>query len=171
MSEAAHVTEFQALTEFRAALCTFQKDAQDALATIEMEVRRAQDWLDGQIKFWRQAVHNCHEEVAEAKAALQSRKMFKLWDKPPDTSEQEEALARAERRLEHAEDRVETCRRWGPMLQRAIEEYEAPARRLGGYLDGELPRGLALLERMSAALERYAELKAPSANPSPGTTP
>jgi hypothetical protein len=161
MNESARVTELQTLAELRAALCIFQAEGQEALAAVEFEVRRAAEWLDEQKTFWQRAVYDCQEEVTQAKGDLARRKMFKLFEHTPDCTEQEKALRQALHRLEAAETKLANCRRWIPLLQREIEEYQGPARRLAGLLEGVLPRAVALLERMSAALEAYVEVAPP----------
>src|SRR5579862_7139919 len=104
MSDKARVTALDALTDFRTALSIFKQDAQDALGAVELEIQRAQDWLDNQRAHWRREMTACEDEVTQAKAELARRKMFYLFDQPPDCSEQEKALRLALRRLEHAEE-------------------------------------------------------------------
>jgi hypothetical protein len=159
--------ELQTLAEFRAALCIFQEGTQEALASVEFEIRRAAEWLDEQKRLWQQTVRDCQEEVVQAKADLARRKMSKLFDRPPDCTEQELALRQALHRLEEAESKVESCRRWVPLLEREVEEYQGPARRLLGLVEGEVPRAMALLARMSAALEAYIDVAVPGDRASP----
>jgi hypothetical protein len=170
MSDAAHVTAISALADFKAAFSTFKKEGQDALVAADMEAQRAQDWLDQQQQFWKREVRDAQDDVAQAKNELARKKMFTEAGRPPDTTEEERVLRRALHRLEEAEAKVEACRRWGPVLQREIDEYNGPTHRLAGFLEGGMPRALALLERMIAALEGYVAL-APSAEPDPAATP
>lgn len=162
MSESARVTAIGALAEFKAAFAAFKDDGMDALLAADMEARRATEWLDQQTKQWKREVRDCEDDLAAAKNELARKKMIHYFDKPPDTTEEEKAVRRAQRRLEEAEDKVEACRRWGPALQRAIEEYEGPTRRLCGYLEGSVPRAMALLERMVAALDAYVAMAPPA---------
>ncbi len=37
----------------------------------------------------------------------------------------------------------------------AVDEFQGPVQQLMGMLDGDIPRAIVLLERMSAALEQY----------------
>src|SRR5438045_8053832 len=88
----------------------------------------------------------------------------------PDTTVQERNLRRAEARLDHARDQVKKCRAWEAKLPKLIDElYTAAARRLGLYLEGDLARGLAGLDRRVATLESYAELR-PDYAPAPSMT-
>ena len=77
------------------------------------------------------------------------------------------ALAKAKARLREAEDKVAVVRRWKRELPLAVNEYEGPARRLGGFLDGDLLAALAVLSEKVDALQAYLALSAPTLTPTP----
>jgi hypothetical protein len=155
MQPPARVTSLDLLRDFRAALAAFKADGQDGLTAIALDVRRAFDWLDDRRQFWISAVRQCHDDVVHAKADLARKKVFIPGERKPDTTQEEKALRRAIARLAHAEEQVEKCRRWGPVLQRAADEYEGPARQLAGMLEAEVPKALGLMERLVMSLEDY----------------
>jgi hypothetical protein len=161
MSEFARVTSIEALKDFRADLCTFGERAQEGLSSVQMQIQRAFDWLDQQAKDWRREVRRWEEAVAQARAELARRKMIRIGDRAPDCTEQEDILRAALRRLDEAEDKLAKTSRWLPHFRRAVEEYQGPARQLAGFLEGEQPRALALLDQKIDALEAYARLAAP----------
>jgi chromosome segregation ATPase len=169
MSESAEVASIAALRDFHVSLTIFQEEVHKAVAAADMEIRRGQNWIDDRLRSWERAQRDFSEEVSRAKLALQSRKLFKLWDRPPDCTEQEEALDLAERRLEHAEERIASCKKWRMQYLKAVEEFEVPLRRLQNLADADLGRGKALLARMSEVLESYTDL-APTALPDPPAT-
>jgi hypothetical protein len=170
MIQAANVLAIEVLTELKEALCLFKHDGQDALGSVEMELRRAFDWLDGQLSYWKKEVRQRQEEVIQAKNDLARRKMESIAGRQPDCTEQQKALARAQQRLREAEDKVVACRRWQPALQRAVDEHIGPVRRLTAMLDGDWPRALALLDHKIAALDAYTSLAPPSAPVLPAAT-
>jgi len=151
----ARVTSIDALRTFRAALATFRSEAIDALAANDLDIRRAFDWLTEQRQFWQRAVREMQDEVTHCKAELFRRQTVLPGERVPDCTQQIKALRLAQQKLEHAEERVKACRRWEPTLQRAVDEYQGPARQLGSLLDGDLPRSAALLDRMIASLDAY----------------
>lgn len=155
MQPPVRVTSIDALRDFRAALATFRSEAIDALAANDLDIRRAFDWLTEQRQFWQRAVRELHDEVTHCKAELFRRQTVLPGERVPDCTQQIKALRLAQHKLEHAEERVKACRRWEPALQRAVDEYQGPARQLGGMLDGELPKSAALLERMITSLDAY----------------
>ena len=152
---AAHVQSLAAVKEFRPAVIQFRAEIQDALSSLALDLRRAHDWLADQRRQWERAVRESHDEVVHAKAELFRRQTVPPGDRVPDTSQQEEDLQRAKARLRHAEEKVEACRRWATQLDRAIEEYDGPVRRLGSRIEIDLPKALGVLERVIQRLEAY----------------
>ncbi len=158
MSSSARVSSLDALVDLKAALCIFTAEAREALSAVEMEIRRHQAWLEEQLTYWREVVRQCEDKVFQAKQELVRRRMMRIADRPPDTSEQEEALQIAQARLAHAEEKGDKTRRWLRLLPEAVIEYEGPARQLAGVLEADMPKADALLERKIAALEAYIQL-------------
>lgn len=167
MSQAARVTSIEALVDFRADLCVFAEKAQEVLLDVQMAIQHTQHFVDDQGKLWQQEERRAEDAVAQAKTELARCKMIKIGDRTPDTTEQEAALRRAQYRLDHAQQKLAAVRRWGPGLKRAAEEYLGPARQLSGFLEGEHPRALALLQEKIQTLEAYVGLTAPSAPAAP----
>jgi len=168
----ADVRSIPALRDWLGAMTAYRDAAADAVAGINQEIRRGYDWIDQQLGLWQRAVRQCEEEVTQAKAELPARK-FPGWDgKMPDTTLQERNLRRAKARLEHAEEKVTTCRRWAGALPKQVDEtYSGAGHRLGTVLDVDVARGLAVLARRLDALERYAETKLDLSTASPVTPP
>ncbi|HEY2783407.1 MAG TPA: hypothetical protein VGJ05_00395 [Fimbriiglobus sp.] len=160
MDPGADVREITALRDWLAALATYRSDAMNALAGVEMELRRGFDWIEQQGGLWARAVRDCEEQVVQAKAELAARKFENFDGKMPDTTVQERNLRRAEARLEHAQEQVVRCRKWMVRLPKQVDEaYTGAARRLAAILESDLPVGMADLDRRAAALEQYADLK------------
>jgi hypothetical protein len=166
MSEAARVTSLDALVDLKAAFCVFTAEAKEALSSLAMEIQHTLGWLDEQMKFWTAAIRKCEDAVFQAKNDLARRKMMRISDRPPDCTEQEEALQIARERLAFAEDKVEKLRHWLRALPDAINDYEGPARQLGGLLEADMPKVDALLESKIRALDEYVQMTSP-ASPAP----
>src|ERR687893_309705 len=106
MAAGADVSSIPALRDWLAALAVYNSETGEALAGINMEIRRGFEWVAEQLHLWQKAVRECEEEVVQAKAELAAKK-FPGWDgKMPDTTVQEKNLRRAQARLEHAEEKV-----------------------------------------------------------------
>ncbi len=170
MNPSADVRSIDALRDWQIALSNYRASAMEVLSGLEMEIRRAYDWIEDQGKRWKTAVRDCEEEVLRAKNELSGRKFTDSTGRMPDTTVQERNLRRAKARLEQAEEQVQKCRSWIMKLPKVIEEsYSGPARRLTTFIEVDIPNALALLERRIAALESYADLK-PDFAPAPSVS-
>jgi hypothetical protein len=161
MNPGAGVTSLDVLNDWYAALVLFRTDAQNALTSAVMSLRQAEGWLEEQQIHWQRQIRKAYDEVTQAKAELVQRE-YTHFDggEKPDTTVQEENLREATARLHHAEDQLEVVRRWMKRLPIAVADvFEGPTRQLGFFLDCELPRGLALLERQLSALDQYTHAR------------
>ncbi|AMV25408.1 hypothetical protein VT84_13485 [Gemmata sp. SH-PL17] len=166
----ADVRSIAAVVDWHAALTNYGDGLSEAMAGVDLEIRRAFDWLGEQLARWQRAVRDCEEEVVRAKAELAQRK-FPTWDgRDPDCTVQEKALRLAKARQEHAEEKVETVRRWIGRLPKMIDEmFTGPSRRLKSILEADLPNALTEVTRRIGALESYAGLR-PDYAPGPSTS-
>jgi len=161
----ARITDVAALADFRAALAEFALAASQALTDIQLELRRGLDWItNDRGVHWQSEVRRSADLVARAKDELvHSRTYKKVGDFTPSCIEEKKAVEMAKRRLEHAEQKVQAVRHWTLAARRAVDEFQGPVQQLMGMIDGDIPRAVALLERMSIALEQYSIVAAPTA--------
>jgi hypothetical protein len=156
MSPGADVQAIDALQDWHNALCVFRTDAAESLSSIALEIRRSFDWIDEEAKSWHRERREAEEGVVRAKAELAQRQTPDFNGRIPDSSVQEENLARAKARLRFAEDQVDVCRKWAVRLPKLINEaYDGPGRRLGNFLDGELAAAIADLSARIDRLHAY----------------
>ena len=163
MSEAAKVTSVDALKDFREGMASFLEDARNALVAVQMENRRASDWLHNhQRLYWNEELKRRRERHSMAVSDLHR---VKLQAKPGSVvkdSDQKDAVRATLAKVREAEEKVEKVKKWGPPLQHAIDEYVGKARALDDILGGDVVHSIALLERMIESLEAYLRLTAPS---------
>lgn len=163
MSNQADVRSIQALKDFRVALALFAEDVLAALGGVGMEARRSLQWVQHDRRdYWQEQVKRRREQVAQAQSEVFRRKLAKTADNTPAMSEQKELLRKAEAALKDAEYRVTLVKKWEPALQQAVLEYQATTRRISNLAGGDVPRAMAVLERMIIALEAYLNLTSPS---------
>jgi len=166
MSPGADVKAIDALQDWHNALCVFRTEAVESLSSIALEIRRAFDWIDEQAKSWQREVREADEDVVQAKAELNQRKTPNYDGRIPDTIVQERNLARAKARKEFAEDQLDVCRKWAVRLPKMVnEEYEGSARRLGNFLEADLPVAIAHLNARIESLHNYLQVQPERANP------
>jgi hypothetical protein len=163
MGEQAKVTSTEVLRNLTAALHRFESDARDGITELLLELRRAKDWIEhDRARYWPREVHRASDAVAVARHDLERCEMALRQEDKRSCYEQRLALDRAQRRLRLAEDKVRAARRWRVTMQRQADHFEGRLARLVNYLDADLPRAVAALERMLAALDRYTERPAPA---------
>lgn len=158
MAQSAEVASLQALIDWKASLCTFTAEAQEALSAEFMEVQRILVWLEEQLKYWTGMVRQCEEEVIQAKIELARWRLMRIGGRPPDTTEQERALRRAQERLAEAEEKQENTRHWLRQLPDDVNDFEGPVRLLATLLDADMPKADVLLESKIASLEAYLQI-------------
>jgi hypothetical protein len=162
MNPSARVTSLEALIDFRTALAAFGGEVREALSSVDMETQRTLDWVNDQLKHWQAAVRRWEDRVFQAKSDLVRRRMLRIGDRPPDCTEQEEALELARENLAHAEEQAEKTEHWlRVVLPEALLEYQGPGGQLATTIELDLPRALAVLEHKIAALEAYLQTTAP----------
>jgi hypothetical protein len=158
MNPAAHVTSIEGMADFQAALATFTEKAKDALSSVDLELRRMVDWLADQAKHWQAEIRLAENAVFEAKTLLTRKKMMKIGDRKPDTTDEEKALRRAQAWLEHAEEKLARTRHWQRAFPDAVLDYQGPARQLQFMLEAQVPQMSAYLTQKIEALEKYQQL-------------
>ncbi len=168
MSRSAKVTSIDAVRTFSAALRRFQEDAAAALDSTNLATQHALEWIRHDRKdYWARQVRRGYEQLGEAKANLQQCLTFgRVGDHRPSCIEEKRALERAKQRLNLAREKVETVRHWSRTADRAAIEYQGNINQLAGWLDADLPRALATLERIADALESYVSIE-PSVEKTP----
>ena len=155
---AAQVHAVQCLVDFKAALQTFTDKGKDAMSSNQMEIRRALDWLDSQMQLWKGEIRRAEEAVFVARSELTRKKMMRISDRPPDTTEQEKALRKAQARLAHAEEKRDNTKTWIRNLPDAIEEYDGQARPFTDMMDHEMVKMIGILDQKVAALDAYRQI-------------
>jgi hypothetical protein len=167
MSSQADVHSIDALKDFRVALALFAEDTLAALGAVDMEVKRTSQWLQHDRRaYWQEQIKRRREAVSSAKAEVFRRQLAKTADYTPAMSEQKELLRKAEAGLRDAETRAALVKKWEPAFQQAVLEFHASTRRIKDLAAGDVPRAVALLERMVGALEAYVRVAVPTSSPS-----
>ncbi len=156
MSDAARVSSVEAVQRFYRAVRVFQDEAENALLALDQQVSKVLAWYDYDAPhYWKEQVRKSFDDVARARAAYETCRMRTVADHRPSCYEEKEALAAAKRRQEYAREKVEAVGRWSVRLHRVIDEFRAQSGRFKQYLDGDVEKTAALLERTLASLESY----------------
>ena len=164
MCATANVHSTAAIQDFRAALAHFMFRAQDAILSVELAARGAQEWLEhDQHDFWQRENRRRGEALVVAKTELARCKASKVFGHTPDCMDQKMAVRRAQAAVEEAEEKIGLVRNWTQELRHTIEEYKGRTQQFSNFLEGDLYQALALLDRVVASLESYASAAPPTA--------
>ncbi len=156
MSDAARVSSVEAVERFYRAVRVFQGEAENALLALDQQVSKVLAWYDYDAPhYWKEQVRRSYDEVARARTAYDTCRMRTVADHRPSCYEEKEALAAAKGRQEYAREKIEAVGRWSVRLHRVIDEFRAQSGRLKLYLDSDVEKTAALLERTLASLESY----------------
>lgn len=168
MSRSARVASIDVLQTLAGALQRFRGDAASSLDDLEMELRHALEWIHHDRKeYWTREVQRGHENVSQARLQLeQARVMRRVASREPSCVDEKHALERAKRRLETARQKVEAVEHWIYAVDRAVDEFRRSRAQFVTWLDTDLARAVAALNRMSQSLDTYVSLEAP-ASPAP----
>jgi hypothetical protein len=164
MGRFARVTSIGVLQTTAAALQRFRGEAGSVVDDLEVEVRQALEWIHHDRKdYWALELRRSVEAVAQARNQLQQARISRriVGHDPPCIDEQR-ALERAKRRLETAEMKVQAVKRWSLTVDRAVDEFQRSRAQFATWLDTDLLRAVAALDRMSQSLESYVSLAAPA---------
>jgi hypothetical protein len=152
----ANVTSIDALRSFKAALIRFASEVEAALVTLELEARRAADWVeDDRSRYWPQQVRKASDLVSEARLALERCEVRISGEDERYCYDERKALERAKRRLRLAEEKTQSVRRWRAQMHKESEEFQVQIARLKQFLETDIVRAIAALDRMIASLDRY----------------
>lgn len=171
MAESANVTSVAAISRFRGSLARFQGDSIGVLQNLDRQANKLLQWLEGEATtYWRLQVLRCHEQISRARSALDTALMRKTKDYTPSCIEEKENLRLARDRLRQAEEKTVIVRKWTRIVREELDEYRGKMNLLKDCLEGDVSRGLALLDRTVRALERYADVAPPNREPEGGVS-
>lgn len=159
MVGSANIKDIQALRELRSALLRFAEEVKSTLEQLDLEVQREMRWLEHeQPRYWSLQLRMAYERISEARSALSTAEMRTVAGHKPECIDEKKALRKWKQRLEHVEEKTRITRSWSLKAQREVDDFYSRIGQLRLYVETQLPGVQAWLERMSASLERYAEM-------------
>jgi hypothetical protein len=171
MAQGARLKSIDAVEEMATAMRSFRDLASAALDDLEMELRRAEEWIGHDRKeYWAREVRAGWQRVSAAQVQLQQAKTSRrVGANDPSCIDEKKVLRRVQEQLEIAQEKVKTVAKWSEEIERAIREYRGCRTRLAGWLDSDFPRAQAALARIGESLEAYLRLAPPPPPPRAAT--
>jgi hypothetical protein len=98
------------------------------------------------------------ERLSQARTQLTTCQMRTVAGRRPACIEEKQAYERAKQRLQRCQEMVGCVKQWSVKLTHESDEFRGRMAALARCVENDLPRMIALIERTSAALERYADV-------------
>lgn len=159
----ANVRSLDAIDYFRAHLVEFIDSGRTALSEAESDIERTRGWLERErVPHWNRQIRKRSELVSRAKSELfRKQTQATAKDSRPSVVDEKRALQRAIRRLEEAENRMRSTKRWIRMLEREMALYKGNVSGFSTAVERDLPHAVGLLKKMSENLEQYVSMSPP----------
>jgi hypothetical protein len=156
----ANVRSIEAVRDFRVALLMFQQSVSDALTSMQEQVYSALEWMENdRPRHWHQQELKAFDQISEARIALEGARMRKSMDDyRPSLIEEKEATRDAKDRLAYCQEKMRIVKAMCIKVRHEADEFRGRMSQLECLLETDLPKMVALLERMLTALESYAEV-------------
>jgi hypothetical protein len=165
MSEQVRVEDSEVFNVLRVALIKFAQAADSALSNAETQVSRTHFWLEGeQTNYWQNQYRSRAEAVTKAREAVRQKQLYKdASGRTPSAIEEQKALTKCLAALEEAQWKLDAIRKWRPRLEKEADSYRGGVSRLRKTLEDDIPRAVALLERLAMSVEQYVQIETPAA--------
>ena len=150
------------MREMAATVDAFRNEAIAALEGLDMDIRRALEWIHGDRReHWNGEVRRGWDRITQARIQLQqARTVRRIGDHEPACPDEKKALDRAKRRLETAQAKVEAVRSCARAIDEAVNDYRGARTPLASWLESEALKAIARLRRMMDNLETYVAMQA-----------
>ncbi len=160
MKPAAHVKSIDSLRVFRSNLKRYLEATRSILEGLKVESNRAMNWVEhDQSRYWPRAAKRSSDRLVEARNALLRCKMAAVEGQSKSCVDEKKEVEAAVARLRYCERQVRIVRQWRQKMRHSTEEFSGKIARLSSFVEDELPKAIASLDRRIAALDKYAEQK------------
>jgi hypothetical protein len=165
MARSARLISIDAVREMAVAVHLFADEVIAAIDELDSNVHRAVEWIQyDRPDYWKREVRRAWERVGEARADLEKALTYrKVADHTPDCRQERLILEKAKFHAENAEQVHRSLPQWEHRIDHAVRELTGARSLVMDWLRGDLPKALAALEQMDAALEAYAAATQPAA--------
>src|SRR3954465_3451575 len=171
MEQRAQVTSVEAIEAFRSCVIIYLTKAKPTLEEVMNEVLRTRNWLQNdQRVHWEKEIKLKRRDLEQAEAELFSARLSKI---SQAYALQQMAAQRAQRAVQHAEDKLKLLKKWDRELENRSEPLLKLVEQLHGYLSTDMVKASAYLTEMIKTLQAYTEVqvRAPGPAPVPATAP
>ncbi len=162
MRQAARVSSINALKDFKRALGSFATVINTAIGEAQSDLQRTTWWVQqDRVTHWQAQKRKRTTQLAQANSELFRAQVASPDQRVPATLERK-AVDQAQRRLDEAETKLASIKRWSRILEREVILYKGHCQQLARAVEGDVPAAMVRLDRMVDALEKYVRIQAPN---------
>lgn len=164
MSPSAKLTSIDAVEKMSLALTQFGEEAAAALDQLDIESKRALEWICHERKqYWAAQVRRNRDGVSEARSELERALTYRgVAGQRPACREERAELEKIKRRLHVSEEKTEAVRHWTHAIDHQVLELIGSMSQLAQWLQADLPRAQGVLKRLTTTLEAYVAVASTS---------
>jgi hypothetical protein len=156
VSESANINSVEAVTRFLALLRDRQERAGNILAAHQQEMHRVLDWFEQELPYlWKQELRRRYDRVSMTRTEYENCKRRAMTGERPSCHQEKMAYERARQRLREAEQKADEIKRWRTRFAQEADECRGRLGKFQHFLDADLRKTIALIERMVQSLEGY----------------
>jgi hypothetical protein len=155
----AKVINLDAIKHFRSTLIKFAESVNSSLGNADSDVNRALSWLDLEAKtYWQSETRKAATKLGQAQEALRMKVLYKNIDgTTPSAVDEKKEVAKWKARVEHCQQKLVNVQRYTNLIQREAVMYKGAVQRFATTIQGGVPRAVARLDRVMAAIDRYLQ--------------
>ena len=167
MGNQAKVSSLDALDQFRASLVIFLGKARRSVSDAGDEARNTRMWLQhDRMVYWESEIRKrskIHDQLPSRN--IMSARLSK--NNENALTIRKNAVAKAKRALEEAQDKVRRVKQWAQNFDNAADPIVKRMESVRQYLDVDMPKAIAYLVNLQRTLAAYAEGPPPEAASAP----
>lgn len=156
MSGSAQVRSTDAIEAFRQALIRFQDEAVRAVEALDMELQRAEEWIDNdRPAYWKAQLQMAEQGAHDAKMELARCLMMTTAGERPTCREQRAAVRDWLARVDRCREKLERVRHWQRNFSHESLEHKGRIGQLRRLLEIDVPDARGSLESILRRLDAY----------------
>lgn len=169
MPTRAHVTSVEALEAFRTNLIIYLSKARPTLEEVSDHVARMRVWLEMDRRtHWETQVRRAAQKLQDAQQAVFSAELSSLREV---SAAERNAVTKAKRVLEEAENKLRTVKKWNREFGNHVEPLARQLEKLQTVLINNVPAAIGYLGEAVKTLDDYRGAQPPPETSSPPVAP
>lgn len=161
----ANVKSIQAIRDFQSGLQDYRDSLRQTLDILTTELARAVDYFESdRAAYWPAQERKASDDLSAARINLERCQMKTRDGQQRSCYDEKKAFQKAKARLQLTRDKVKVTKKWVILVQREADKFKMRIAQLSYLADTDLPRAIALLDRLANRLDRYVGKSASHAN-------